>query len=509
MTVSPTLEERLMRISNDSDSDSSDNSEKQEYPQTDGKQNFENFHDIDNDVQVDDFEMNRLMNLNCTATSSGSESRSMFVQEPIKETSFYDTSDERDGGLYLERAEDSNATLVQVNTVLNELAGSSVTCLDITAEQRNSADTSQEQLLNGDDSTATIIDNPYFMNSYEYESASIDDRNDVAHKESVDGIEDEYKVPSTKCHNHARHRYSLPELTIESVTRYNNTARRQSKEMHRSSSFSTSRKKNGGILRKSRLFYEKSDIFEPLPEDHPMLHSDDVASATTQEKRNSSSMLWNLIANSQRNGETSSVKSLENDTEDDHLEQSTKRLQLPVQNIERMSSGIFSRDQTDTESDSESSNYSSNRHDYERPRQTSVPNGSDKGTLALNGPESNAPIRKVRTRRFSCIDRRPPASPNCDAEYTSEMQFELSHEGRNARKSVDGVEKVLVSAGRKGTGITNIGSLAGDVTESKINVDDVSLKIDNLSNDVVMLKKEVKSLTALVRLLVEQQNSLR
>ena len=499
-----------MRISNDSDTNSSNNSEKQEYSQTDGKQNFEDFHGIDGDMKVDHFEMNRLTNLNCTAISSGSDSRSIFTQEPIKETSFYDTSNEKDDGLYLERAEDSNATLVQVNTVLNELPGYPVTCLGNTAEERNSADTSQEQLINGDDSTATIIDNPYFMTSYEYENGSIDERDDVARKESAGQIEDEYKVPSIKCRNHARHRYSLPELTVESVTRYNNsTARRQSKGMHRSSSFSASRKRNGGILRKSRLFYDKGDIFEPLPEDHPILNSDDVVVTTTQEKRNSSSMLWNLIANSQRNGETSSMKSLENDTEDGHFGQSTKMLQLPVQNIERMSSGIFSRDQTDTDSDSESSSYSNNRRGYERPRQTSVPNGSDQGTLVLNAPEGNAPTRKARTRRFSSIDRRSPASSSCDAECISEMQFEIPHEGRSARKSLDGIEKALVSAGRKGTGITSIGSLVGGLTESKTNVDDVSLKIDNLSNDVVMLKKEVRSLTALVRLLVEQQNSLR
>ena len=486
-----------------------EDSGKQQCSFSDDKQDLECPDMLGNETKADYIEMNRLPSLNFTETSIGSESGPLLNQEPLTETTFYDTTTVRDDEGYIDWAGDSNATRVQVNTVVKDRNGSLFQSLD-SLDNRDYADDSQSKLVEGGDNAATIIDNPYFMTNYEAESNSTDMYNDKSVVDNMGKVVEAEKAPHM-FRNRARHRYSLPELTNQSTTKLNTPPGKVSIEVHRSSSFSNPRRKQCGILRKSRLLNEKGDVFQSLPENHPVLNNEDMLDATciSRKRGNSSNILWDMVGSSQRNSEASSVKSLENDAEDSQLKQCTNTLQLPGKTTERMSSGIFSRDQSDSDSDSESSNYGTNhliRHG--KSIQYSAQNGTDQETLFHTVPDTTAPETTVRKRRFSNIDWNSTASSNFDGEYPSGIRFDLKHEVRGTDKSLEGIEKFF-SSSKTGNGFMNIGSLAEDLTESKAAVEGVSLKIDRLNNDVIVLKKEVRSLTALVRILVEQQNSLR
>ena len=506
MTVSPTLEERLMRISSDSNSSSSDmeDSGKQDIPFDDTQQGFECLDELDLEMKTNYPEMNR------TTASLGS---GLFAQNLQLETSFCDTTTDKDDEDYGDRTNDGSATQVQMNTVITESTNSLLQGFG-RIEKPIFADTSQSKLSEGSDKSATIIDNPYFMNNYENGSSNTNLHNDSSGTGDMELRVEADKVPSIMCRSRAKHRYSLPELANRPILRYSATAGRQSAEMCRSSSFSNSRRRQCGVLRKSRLINEKSDAFEPLPEDRPVLNDEDTFDCKTdstylnREKRYSSDMSWDVLGNSQRNGETASVKSVEDDNGEDELSPGIKTLQLPGQTVERMSSGIFSRDHSDSDSDSESSICGTGRHRLSKSSQYSGQNGMDQGVAFHNTSDGSVPVMSARKRRLSNVDLNPTMSSNYEVEYLTEMRLELTNEVRSTRKSLEGIEKVLVPS-KNGNSFLNIGCLAEDLTESKAAVEDVSLKIDHLSNDVSVLKKEVRSLTALVRLLVEQQNSLR
>ena len=512
MPVSPTLEERLMRISNGSNSDSSDMDEsgKQQCPFSDDKQDLESPDALGHEVEADYIEMNRLLKLNCTQTCIGSESGLPFNQEPLTETTFYDTATVRDDKGYIDWVGDSNATRVQMNTVVKDRNGSLVQSLD-SVGNRDYEDDAESKLVEGGDNVATIIDNPYFMTNYQAESNNTDLYSEKSPEENMGQTVEEEIVPHIMFRNRARYRYSLPELTKQSTTKFNMTPGKFPIEMHRSSSLSNPRRKQCGILRKSRLLSEKGDIFQPLPEDHTVLNNEDMINSTCISKkgRDSSSILWDMVDNSQRNSENSSVKSLENDAEDSQLEQCTKRLQVPGQINDRMSSGIFSRDHSDSDSDSESSNYGTNHLSRgDKSSQYSAQNGTDQGTLFHNSPDTSTPVTTARKRRLSNTGWNPTASSNFQGAYPSKMRFGLTNDVLSTDKSQEDIQNAF-SSSRTGDDFIDIGCLAEDLTESKAAVEGVSLKIDRLNNDVILLKKEIRSLTTLVRLLVEQQNSLR
>ena len=491
-----------MRISNGSSTDSSevDDSEKPECSYGFDRQNWDSRDAVDSDLKANDIEMDRRTSL----VSIRSDAVSLHASDTIRETSFFEESvDKYD----TDKIREGESTQVQMNYAAHDRKGSQI--LDLNErKQSESVATSQTMLLENEENAANIIDNPFITNTYMNGDSDADlygEQNGTDRRSHIIANQLAFMM----CRNRARQRYSLPELTEDTVGKYDMISENKSAEIHRSSSMSNPRRKHCGILRRPRLINEKTELFQPLPEDHPSEDMFDSKTDTTflsERHKESSEMFWGKFSASQENGNASSMKSLENSSDSADLKQDTGELQLPSNNVDRLSSGVFSNDQSESDSDSDSCNYDLNRSNCDRISQISAQNGASQDTLSRKTSECSISVNTARKRRSANSERRTTVSSNIEVEYLSEMRIELTNEVRNTRKSLEGIEKALATS-RSGNGLINIGYLAKDLTESKAAVENVSLKIDHLSNDVMGLKKEMKSLTALVRLLIEQQSS--
>ncbi|XP_065052171.1 potassium voltage-gated channel subfamily H member 8-like isoform X2 [Rhopilema esculentum] len=519
MPASPSLEERLMRITSDSSIDES-TKETLEIEREFSCQSNDNdwsFRDGTDDIDgQNSSELGQRFVLPKSEVSISSKSEEKPHYEEFSETSFFDDKDEKNPSKYLCTVADIELTESNRNSYVDSCDQAANIEKDI-----DSLATSQTLLIATDDDELQVNET---YRAVENHVQSKKDSSIYLERTEPNNIIVN-TLPRLSCRRErSKHRYSLPELSGENCSRSEVSSSEKTIDVHRSSSMSNPRRKQCSVFRRPRINKDYTEYFETLPEDNVPDVSftenilDDGTNTTilSDKRRNSSDMSWDMLCPAFEDEELQSVTQIENgECHDDSPRVDVNDLTLPKANIERLSSGIFSREFSDSDSDRESDfsgkrkrcNSSNNvRKNRRGAREVHCYANNDLNT-SRRVSEPIFPIAARRMRK-SMVDGQTIVEPSFGSAFISEMHQELTKEVRSTRKSLEGIEKAL-SISRSGNGLINVGYLAKDLAESKSAVSDVSNKIDRLSTDVIGLKKELKSLTALVRLLIEQQDSMR
>ena len=306
-------------------------------------------------------------------------------------------------------------------------------------------------------------------------------------------------------------RCSLPDLSDESSIKLETRAFHT--DSHEDAPSSTSapnvRRKRGAILKCPWVGDEnQKNVNASLVHENgvPDVKNEPVDLGVGEQLRESTDMSWDMLCPSFVDGDNhTGSKSTEGN--DQHALRQQKSLKLPKRHIERLSSGVFSRELSESDSGSESTDELSSRNRECQNSEQSCNCSENVSCISSNDIKPAFNDVSTRTRISLPKDTNFVAPQPFDAEYFSNAHEELSKEVRTTRKSVEGIEQaLLVSKGSNG--LVSIGHLANDLSESKAAIHEMSSRLDRLSYDVNNLKGEVHSLTALVRIMIERQDSM-
>lgn len=500
MTTAPTLEERLMRISTDSSSSDSENDKDSESGVThqNPKQSWAFQDEFENRGKKVDIELTTQHSSPCQSTQSMETELkpSQKSSYEMAETSFSgDGIDDNDIGFIGDLARRPIDYSLQNSTDL----------LGIDTESEKDIEyvvTSQTLLISREDMSNDMLEPSIVGSNHIHDRENGRDRHKILLNTLPRPVWRKKREKS---------RRSLPDLSDESSIKLENRA--SNSDLHEDAPAGTStpnfRRKRGAILKcpwtgdgNSKNVNIALDYSNGVAD----VKNEPADLGVGERLRESTDMSWDMLCPSFVDGDnhTGGTSTEENDQ---HALRQQQNLKLPKRHIERLSSGVFSRELSESDSGSESTDELKSRN---RECQNSAQScNCTENVSGISSDKIEPAINAVSTRTRISLpkDNKFVFSQPFDAEYLSNMQVELSNEVRTTRKSVESIEQaLLVSKGSNG--LIRVGHLANDLSESKAAISEMSSRLDRLSYDVNSLKGEVHSLTALVRIMIERHDSM-
>ena len=491
-----------MRISTDSSSHDSESDKEAEsgFIHQNAKQSWPFPDDFDKREEKVDIELTTQRSSPCQSTQS------METELKPSQNSSYDMAETSFSG---DGVNDNDIGC------LGDLARRPIDC-----RLQNNTDLLGLDIENGKEIESVVTSQTLLISREDLTNDTLEKRPSIAGSNHIDHIENSRNRHKTLLNTLPRpvwrkkrekSRCSLPDLSDESSIKLETRAIRI--DSHEDAPASTSaqnvRRKKGAILKCPWIGDENSkNVNVSLVHENgaPDVKNEPVDLGVGEQLRESTDMSWDMLCTSFVDGDNHiGCKSAEEN--DQHALRQQTSLKLPKRHIERLSSGVFSRELSESDSGSESTDELSSRNRECQNSEKSCNCSENVSCISSNNIEPAFNNVSSRTRISLPNDTNFVSPQLFDAEYLSNAHEELSKEVRTTRKSVESIEQALLIT-KGSNGFVSIGHLANDLTESKAAIHEISSRLDRLSHDVNNLKGEVHSLTALVRIMIERQDSM-